>query len=877
MVKLTERQLANLGEYRPETNMTAALALAQEGWNVFPLRPGTKEPLISKKQGGKGAHDGTTDPDQIRKWWTRNPKAGIGANLGDDRIAFDIDTYHGGSRLSSFPDTRIHHTGRGQGSIHLIYRIDSGSAASLVKSGTNVLGPGIDIRTGRGSYIVMPPTLHEETGKPYLVDKVHRHEHTLTDDELQSIFDEAGKQLSARARGRSRGIGAVGTPRDSSEPSEVAGNTLSSLLEHPPQEGGRNDWLARVCGHLAKTYTNRNEYSRAVTAANLRLDDPLDQEEVDKTSESVWNAEQAKTREACADSGWLTGNKRALFCRTAHREGEELVFDQGVYADFDIEARGVAVDELNRRFYWVRLFWKGQTLDTTLAAEILGHDQQTRSWLAARGLSIDPPNDANPKTAPATRILRYLNWQTPPQVHIITTLGWADEVEGFVTHDGVITPDGFQTKEAAGVVADPRLIERDVAPYTYGFNRDADEARRVLKEVLTFQDQTVTSVFGAWWAATLLKPQIQDRTAIFPFFGVEAASESGKTNGFFDLMVALNGNTRGQIVPTKPVLRDYASANKSGIVWADDLDNLDPYGELLRASTSNGTASKMDIDRSGIKNTHVVSPILITGESLGFGTQKALVDRSILMGVSSPKDRMSTHDPDRPQWQDVLDLKEQYPESQGGLSVLAGHYVKEALAALPQVQRVLRESKRKETGRHADKMSVLRAGARLLDHLLGHDGAWEGNGEHARRVESWITANAQQLDQDNTLTTKILPWAMSTLGMPSAPEAAPEMGRWTGIASPVFVKGDLESTDTLEGFSGVEVWYSPTLLAMAWARDKNHRVEARTETEEALIQQAAAIGGDRKSVKISGSRTTTKYRRLPDNYAAIVLQRSMGR
>ena len=55
-----------------------ALAYAARGWPVFPLRPGEKVPLIAKAAGGNGVHDATTDPDQIRAWWTKHPTANIG-------------------------------------------------------------------------------------------------------------------------------------------------------------------------------------------------------------------------------------------------------------------------------------------------------------------------------------------------------------------------------------------------------------------------------------------------------------------------------------------------------------------------------------------------------------------------------------------------------------------------------------------------------------------------------------------------------------------------------------------------------------------------------------------------------------------------------
>jgi len=102
----------------------------------------------------------------------------------------------------------------------------------------------------------------------------------------------------------------------------------------------------------------------------------------------------------------------------------------------------------------------------------------------------------------------------------------------------------------------------------------------VLDEVLTYHDETVTSVFGAWWAACLLKPQIEVATSLFPFVAIEAPSESGKTNGFFQMMTQLNGNTRGETQPTKAALRDMAAAHRNGIVWVDDPAMLEHYSTM---------------------------------------------------------------------------------------------------------------------------------------------------------------------------------------------------------------------------------------------------------------------------------------------------------
>jgi hypothetical protein len=111
-----------------------ALYWAEQGWNVFPLRVGAKEPLFPRahdkgKQAdckgecgrdGHGAYDGTTDRDRIRRWWSKYPRANVGANLGDDRLVFDLDLEHGAVDLP-FPATRSHPTGRGGGNRHLIW------------------------------------------------------------------------------------------------------------------------------------------------------------------------------------------------------------------------------------------------------------------------------------------------------------------------------------------------------------------------------------------------------------------------------------------------------------------------------------------------------------------------------------------------------------------------------------------------------------------------------------------------------------------------------------------------------------------------------------------------------------------------------------
>jgi hypothetical protein len=853
-LKLTDQQRQQV-DRSGGTNLMAALELAENGWHVFPLRPGTKIPLISKQQGGRGCLDGTTNPDQIIEWWTQVPNAGIGANLGDDRVAFDIDIQNGGRHLDSFPTTRTHVSGRGNGNKHLIYRFEPGSQVSQLKPKTAALGRGMDIKIGRGGYIVMPPTRHESTGQPYTISRVNNAvEHTLTDLELAAIVAESN----------------VSPTRPSTTLAPTGDkSSLSSLLSDPPAEGGRNDWLTKIAGHYARKHRdNFDLYHSACLVANDMLSDPLAADEVAKTTQSVWDMEQRNhpERNATLETGYLVADGPSLMCQTIVRQGDQQIPALGHFADFNIEAIGIAIDTMDRRTYWVRVITPSKTYETTLPGEIFGDDRAIRKWLASRGLTVDPPINSIPRTAIGVRLMRYLNSMNPPKVNLTDQLGWYDQLQAFVTHDGLITSKGHTAKEQAGVVANPNLVERDVAPYNYGFQHSLEKAQNVLAEVLTYQEETVASVFGAWWAACLLKPQIQTRTSLFPFFGVEAVSESGKTNGFFHLMVQLNGNHRGEIAPTKPVLRDYASANRSGIVWADDLDTLEPYGEILRAATSNGVWSKMDVDRNAVKNVQIVAPILLTGETLGMGTQKALIDRSVILNVPSPKGRKSTRG-DWAQWEDVLDLIAQYPKENGGLTTLSGWYVQQALAYTGEIMEALKQAKTKAQGRQGDKFAVLRAGAHLLELLVGQEKA--GEGQHSRTVEAWIERQTLEgwLERDNTLTTQLIPWAIRTFGYPTHPQTT-ENGRFAGIDTPAFTKNETDQT---------ELWVSIPLLAQAWARDRNHRVDQRTESETALKQQADALktlGG--KTWHVANSDHKGWYRQIPQEYIQPILNRALG-
>ncbi len=89
--------------------LDATLFYAARGWPVFPCNPKpdkpgakikrAKSPLVGQDKdeaGNKiprsgGLHKATTDPDLIRQWWTKWPKALIGVRTGANRADMRAD------------------------------------------------------------------------------------------------------------------------------------------------------------------------------------------------------------------------------------------------------------------------------------------------------------------------------------------------------------------------------------------------------------------------------------------------------------------------------------------------------------------------------------------------------------------------------------------------------------------------------------------------------------------------------------------------------------------------------------------------------------------------------------------------------------------
>lgn len=135
----------------------AALYYASVGLHVFPLSPGTKIPF----KGTGGFRDATTDPAQIRSWWSGgNLRANIGIATGHLIDVVDIDGHEGQrSRVREW-EARFEQIDADALAKILTPRAGGMHIYVAAQGGGNHAGlcPGIDYR-GVGGYVVAPPSV----------------------------------------------------------------------------------------------------------------------------------------------------------------------------------------------------------------------------------------------------------------------------------------------------------------------------------------------------------------------------------------------------------------------------------------------------------------------------------------------------------------------------------------------------------------------------------------------------------------------------------------------------------------------------------------------------------------------------------------------
>jgi hypothetical protein len=135
--------------------LEAALDYVGRGWPVLPCVPGNKMPLGNLVV--HGSKEASTDPEQIRAWWSVEPTANVGLVTGVYFDVLDIDGEAGWSTLAhsvstcgTLPSSPVSITG-GSGGHDLFLPTGCKNRVGFL--------PHLDWR-GVGGYIVAPPSIH---------------------------------------------------------------------------------------------------------------------------------------------------------------------------------------------------------------------------------------------------------------------------------------------------------------------------------------------------------------------------------------------------------------------------------------------------------------------------------------------------------------------------------------------------------------------------------------------------------------------------------------------------------------------------------------------------------------------------------------------
>lgn len=276
---------------QPRFMLELALWYANQGIAVFPLRPGRKDPVLPG-----GFKNATRDEAQIRDWWTQYPQANIGGLPGANQVVLDVDGPDHNDRDDApngfesldgreLPETFKCYTGSGGEHHWFCLPGDGEEEWSTYKTTQTGALPGVDLRGAKG-YVVLPGSIHPN-GQPYLLDVDGEKVNPRTLDELPALrgVSVAPGWLLDLLRGPNTGEGAEGRGKGK--------KTLQELLNNPPEEGQRNDWLTRVAGHYAHKYAqDRDKYDRCIADAANKTSPPMDQDEAAKTAESIWDTHQ---------------------------------------------------------------------------------------------------------------------------------------------------------------------------------------------------------------------------------------------------------------------------------------------------------------------------------------------------------------------------------------------------------------------------------------------------------------------------------------------------------------------------------------------------------------------------------------------------------
>lgn len=342
--------------------MEAAIALAKEGFKVFPIPPGKKSSYKAAAHSNGRAWGMTDDPEEIRRDWVKHPDAGIGLPTGEQNGIFvlDLDCKDGVDGVAWLHKKEALHgylpktvTARSPtGGLHIWFAYPSFE----VRNSAGALAPGVDIR-GEGGMVVVPPSekpdgsAYEWIASPHDVTIAEAPEWLLT----LLLDHQASRNARTHAERRTEWLPL--TSKGIDRQIEMAARKVAMAAP-----GERNDtlnrqayWLGQaIAGGWMDEATVRDALTEAAIEAGLGLD------EVAQTLESGLAAGARNPRPATAPPEFEHGHD-AL----ARQLGAWGWNDDAKY-----------VERLKSWFFWDGMVWR--------RAEKRDEFTQVREFMAQR-------------------------------------------------------------------------------------------------------------------------------------------------------------------------------------------------------------------------------------------------------------------------------------------------------------------------------------------------------------------------------------------------------------------------------------------------------------------------------------------------------------
>jgi hypothetical protein len=207
----------------------AALEIIDRGLFVVPLADRSKRP----RGGMNWRADASDSPDVARDWWSRWPDANVGvvAARSPELVILDIDPRNGGARsaLGELPATFTVETGRGDGGVHLYFRL-------LLRTVTAIRHGGVDDKSN--GYVVGPGSVHPDTGNHYRV---------IDEAPIAPLPEHLSRRVEVQKRRRVGSLEPVLNPRMHAD----SALSLETDQVRSAPAGTRNDTLYRGAFRMA--------------------------------------------------------------------------------------------------------------------------------------------------------------------------------------------------------------------------------------------------------------------------------------------------------------------------------------------------------------------------------------------------------------------------------------------------------------------------------------------------------------------------------------------------------------------------------------------------------------------------------------------------